>query len=375
MKIAINTRFLIPNKMEGFGRFTYEVAQQLVRQHPEDEFFFFFDRPYNKDFIFAENVKPIVLFPPARHPFLWYLWFEWAVAAALKKYQIDIFFSPDGYLSLRSPVKTLMVCHDISFIRYPEKIPFLVEKYYRHFTPKFLRRADRLITLSNHSRGDIGGYYNIPLEKIDLTHAASHGDFKPINLNASVQIRQKYSHGEKYFLYVGAIHGRKNAHRLIQAFEIFKEKTGAPMKLLLVGKFMFKPGEVLSAYEQSPYKGDIIFTGYLDKELYKVTAASYAAVYVSLYEGFGMPIVEAIECHVPVITSNVSSMPEVVGDAGLTVNPSDTTAISDAMIRLFKDENLYLALQEKCKIRKKKYTWEKAAELIYTSMLKTISTD
>jgi len=372
LKIAINTRFLIPNKMEGFGRFTYEIAQQLVLQHPEDEFFFFFDRPYSKEFIFADNITPIVLFPPARHPFLWYLWFEWAVATALKKYQVDIFFSPDGYLSLRSSVKTLMVCHDISFIRYPEKIPFLVEKYYRHFTPKFLHRADRLITLSNHSRGDIGGYYNIPLHKIDLTHAASHGDFKPINLAESEQFKQKYSHGVDYFLYVGAIHGRKNVHRLIQAFEVFKEKTGASMKLLLVGKFMFKSGEVLSAYEQSPYKRDIIFTGYLDKELYNVTAAAYAAVYVSLYEGFGMPIVEAIECHVPVITSNVSSMPEVVGDAGLTVAPTNIMDISDAMILLFRDKKLYLTLQEKCKIRKKKYTWKKAAELIYASMLKTL---
>lgn len=361
--------------MEGFGRFTYEVAQQLVQQHPEDEFFFFFDRPYSEAFVFAKNVTPVVLSPPARHPLLWYLWFEWAVVHALKKYKVDLFFSPDGYLSLRSKVKTLMVCHDISFIRVPDKIPFLVEKYYRYFTPKFLNRANRLITLSSHSRMDIGGYYNIPLDKIDLTHAASHGDFKPINLAEKEAVMKKYSAGAAYFLYVGAIHARKNVHRLIQAFELFKEQTTSSMKLLLVGKFMFKPGEVLSVYEQSPYKEDIVFTGYLDKELYDVTAAAYAATYVSLYEGFGMPLVEAMECDIPVITSNVSSMPEVVGDAGLTVNPSNIMAISEAMIRLYTDKSLYFDLQEKSKIRKKKYTWKKAAELIYASMLKTLATN
>lgn len=375
MKIAINTRFLLRNRMEGFGRFTFEIAKQLVLQHPEDEFFFLFDRPYDKEYIFAKNITPVVLFPPARHPILWYLWFEWAVALALKKYQIDIFFSPDGYLSLRSKVKTLMVCHDISFIRVPDKIPFLVEKYYKYYTPKFLNRADRLISLSNHSRLDIGKYYNIPLDKIDLTHAASHGNFKPITPTKKSQIKKKYSNGYDYFLYVGAIHARKNVHRLIQAFELFKEKTGSTMKLLLVGKFMFKPGKILTIYKQSPYKTDIIFTGYLDKELYAVTAAAFAATYISLYEGFGMPLVEAMECHVPIITSNVSSMPEVVGNAGLTVSPTDIDAISDAMIHLFTDQILYFELQEKCKIRKRKYTWEQAAILIYESMQKILASN
>lgn len=375
MKIAINTRFLIQNKMEGFGRFTYEIVKQLVRQHPEDEFFLFFDRPYSEEFIFAENVRPIVLYPPARHPILWYLWFEWAVAHALKKYKVDVFFSPDSYLSLRAKVKTLMIIHDISFIHYPEHVPFLVGQYYRYFTPKFLRRADRLTTLSNHSREDIASYYHIPLEKIDLTHAASHGNFKPISLAEKEQVKNRYSQGADYFLYVGAIHPRKNVHRLLQAFEQFKAKTGSTMKLLLVGKFMFKPGEVLSIYEQSPYKEDIVFVGYLNQELYPVTAAAYAVTYVSLFEGFGMPIVEAMQCDVPVITSNVSSMPEVAGDAGLIVDPTSTTAISDAMIQLFSDKALYAALQTKCKIRKEKYTWEKAAQLIYDSLQKTLASD
>lgn len=372
MRIAINTRFLLPNKMEGFGRITFEVCRRLVRDHPEDEFIFLFDRKIDPRFVFGPNVTPVVLYPQSRHPVLWLAWFEWAVPRALKKYQVDVFFSPDGYLSLRSKVRTLLMCHDLSFVHFPMQIPFLVRKYYDYFTPLFLGRADRLITLSEYSRQDIARHYNLDLSRFDLTRAASHGHFKPISITRKKEVQQEFSDGEEYFLYVGAIHPRKNVHRLIQAFGQFKASTGSPMKLLLVGRFMFKQGAVLHEYKNSRFKSDILFVGYLDEELYEVTAAAYAITYISLFEGFGMPLVEAMDCHVPVITSDRTSMPEVIGDAGLLVDPFSVDEISAAMTLLVKDQSLYRELEKKCAERKQYFNWDDITNDIYQSILKTV---
>ncbi|MCC6701594.1 MAG: glycosyltransferase family 1 protein, partial [Fluviicola sp.] len=125
MRIGINTRFLLSSKMEGFGWYTFEVVKRMVLAHPEHEFVFFFDRAFDPKFIFAENVKPVVLFPPARHPFLFIWYFDFALKKALKREHIDVFFSPDGYLALGSNVPQVAVIHDLNFEHYPEDIPAL----------------------------------------------------------------------------------------------------------------------------------------------------------------------------------------------------------------------------------------------------------
>ena len=145
MKIAINTRFLIKDRLEGIGWFTFEVVKRLVEQHPEDEFIFFFDRPFTEEFLFGENVKTEVLFPPARHPLLWYLWFEWVLPKALKKHQPDVFLSPDNYLSIRGKSKTVLVMHDIAHVHYPDEVPFLARKFYKFFVPKYLKKAQKIL--------------------------------------------------------------------------------------------------------------------------------------------------------------------------------------------------------------------------------------
>src|SRR6056300_399785 len=113
MRIAINTRFLLKGKMEGFGWFTYETVKRMVMDHPEHTFIFFFDRPYDSHYVFAKNVIPIVLRPPARHPILFKIWFNYSITRALKKHKADVFFSPDGYLSLRTTVPQIGVIHDL----------------------------------------------------------------------------------------------------------------------------------------------------------------------------------------------------------------------------------------------------------------------
>ena len=370
MKIAINTRFLIKDHLEGIGWFTYEVLKRIVEQHPKDEFIFFFDRPYHEEFIFGENVKPIVLFPPARHPFLWYLWFEWSLAKALKKHKPDVFFSPDNYLSLNSTVKTLLAVHDVAIVHFPNEVPFIARKYYQHFVPKFLKRADQIITISNFVKNDMIEAYQVDPDKITLTCNGCREDFKPISKEEQLEIRNQYAAGEEYFFYIGSINPRKNIHRLIQAFDLFKSETKSSMKLLLGGRFGWQTGKVKSAFEQSRHKDDIVFLGFLkNEESPKLMAAAKALTYVSVFEGFGIPLLEAMHSNTPVITSKVASMPEVAGDAALLVNPTNLKEIAAAMKKINDDEALRQKLIEAGKIQRQKYNWQKAADAVYESLV------
>ena len=181
MRIAVNTRFLLKDKLEGIGWVTYELLKRMVEQHPEDDFIFFFDRKYDESFVFGKNVKPVILYPSARHPFLWLSWFETAIPLALKKYKADVFFSPDGYCSLLTKTKTVMITHDIAHVHFPEHIPFLVKKYYNTFVPKFLKRADRIISVSHFTKKDIIKQYGIAANKISVIENGCRIGFHPLS--------------------------------------------------------------------------------------------------------------------------------------------------------------------------------------------------
>jgi len=372
MKIAINARFLLKDKLEGMGWFTYEIAKRLVERHPEDEFFFFFDRPPNKEFIFGTNVKPIVLFPPTRHPLLFIWWFEWSVVRALNDLKADVFFSPDNFLSLRTSVKTVLVTHDIAHVHFPEHIPLAARIYYQYFIPKFHKRADRIVTVSNFTKKEIIEQYAVPNEKIEVACNGCRPIFQPLNENKKEEVRRKYADGMPYFFYVGAVHPRKNVHRLIAAFDRFREATGSPMRLLIGGRFAWQTGEVRTAFEAAKHNKDIRFLGYLsDDELPELTASAFACTYVSLLEGFGVPLLEAMNCDVPIITSNASSMPEVAGKAGLLVDPYSVGEIANAMQRICQEDALYEQLVACGREQRQRFSWDRAAAVVYGSLLKT----
>lgn len=366
MKIAINTRFLLKGKIEGIGRYTYEITKRLVEQHPDDEFLFLFDRPYDESFIFAKNITPIVLFPPARHPFLWYCWFELAVPQALKKYQADVFFSPDSYLSLEADTPTLITVHDVAFMTHSNMISGLVSHYYRYFTPKFLAKATHISVVSNTVKTDIQKYYAIEASKISVEYNACQSIYQPISDAQKTKVKAKNSNNQDYFFFVGAVHPRKNVHRLIAAFDQFKKITNASLKLLIAGRFAWQTGEVKAAYDNATHKSDIIFLGYVsDDALPELMAAALALTWPSLFEGFGLPLLEAMHCDVPIITSDVSAMPEVVGNAALCINPHDTNDIAKAMTLLYQNLALRQKLIENGKTQRSKFNWNTSAHQIY----------
>lgn len=372
LKIALNTRFLLPGQLEGFGWYTHEIARRMAVQHPEDEFFFLFDRPFDAQFVYGKNVTPVVLPPRARFAPQFYFWFEWAVPKALKAIGADVFFSPDAMCSLSTKTPSVMTCHDLVPLHYPAQIPLIHRHYLLHFLPKHLRRADRVLTVSDYVRQDIFQTCGIPLEKITTVHNGCREGFYPLQDFEKQQIRNEYANGQAFFFYVGAIHPRKNIPHLIRAFDLFINKTAAPVKLLLAGRFAWETGEVKTAFEQANSRANIRFLGHLENEkLPKLMASALALTYVSISEGFGLPVLEAMNTDTPVLTANTTSLPEVAGDAALLVDPFSEIAIAEGLEKLWRDENLRQKLIEKGRVQRQKFSWDVAAQRIYQILKET----
>ncbi len=372
MRIAINTRFLLSRKMEGFGWFTYEVTKRLVEKHPEHTFILLFDRPFDPKFVFGENVIPVVLNPPARHPILFYIWFEFSVYNALKKYEVDVFFSPDGYLSLRSNIPQIGVIHDLNFEQHPEDVPFVPRTYLKYFFPKFAQKARKIITVSEYSKQDIASRYHIDPSKIVVAWNGVSPLFVPIAETEKSAIREEFSNSKPYFIFVGALHPRKNIKRLLHAFDQFSNGGGIE-NLIIVGENLWKKDNTYLNGISVETASKIHFTGHLSLEkLTKVMASANCLTYVPYFEGFGIPLVEAMQSGVPVIAGNLTSLPEVCGEAALYVNPLDVSEIANAMKEISENETLRESLISKGMVRSKLFTWNQTAENIWKEITNLI---
>jgi len=369
MIIAVNTRLLLKNKLEGIGWFSFETLKRITQQHPEHTFYFIFDRKYEQEFIFSDNVKPVVLSPQARHPVLFVIWFEFSVRRFLNKIKPDIFLSPDGYLSLTSKIPQISVIHDINFEKYPHDFPWIIKKYYRWFFPRFAKKALRIATVSDFSKNDIATTYNIDKNKISVVFNGVNTKFKPISEIEQREVKLQYTNGEDYFIFVGALIPRKNLSNLFYAFNIYKNKTKSNNKLLIVGEKKWWTKNIQKAYSENNFQSDIIFSGRLQPDdLHKVMSSAVALMYISYFEGFGIPILEAFSCGTAVITSNITSMPEVAGDAAILVDPFSIENIAEAMIKINSDTDFRNLLIEKGFLQKDKFSWDITADKLWKTI-------
>lgn len=374
MRIAVNTRLLLPGKLEGLGRFSHETLKRITQQHPEHQFYFIFDRAYSEEFIYSDNITPLVAHPPSRHPVLWYLFFDWGIPRLLKKHKIDLFLSPDGWLSLRTKVPQLPVIHDLNFFHNPNWVDYTSRKYYNFFFPRYVKRSERIATVSEFTKQDIVSRFNVAEDKVDVVFNGCSDGFKPLLDTEKKELKKKYSAGKDFFVFLGLVHPRKNLHRVVKAFSLYKEQTGKSNKLLVIGSLKYMTAEVKEALEASKFKSDVFFTGRMPEEELKHTIASARAMlYPSLFEGFGIPIIEAMHCDVPVLTSNTSSMPEVGGDAALYVDPYSVSNIAEGIIKIDEDEAFRNELLEKAKLQREKFSWDQTARLLWESVEKVIA--
>jgi glycosyltransferase involved in cell wall biosynthesis len=259
-------------------------------------------------------------------------------------------------------------------VHYPKDMPFRNSIYYRTFFKRFAKKATRIATISEYSKKDIINCYGIEAEKIDNVSCGIKDSFWPLTEAEKQAVIQKHSKGNPYFFFVGSMHPRKNIIRLIEAFDLFKQKTNSRNNLILAGNILWDDGMFEEVFKKIACREFIIFAGRVsDEELRNLLGAAEILTYVPIFEGFGLPIVEAFQAEVPVICSNVTSMPEVAGDAALQVDPFNITAIADAMELLSKNETLQKDLIRKGTVQKNKFTWKKTAALLYDSIEKTLA--
>ncbi|MBC7948428.1 MAG: glycosyltransferase family 4 protein [Chitinophagaceae bacterium] len=373
MRIAVNTRFLLQDYLEGYGNFVQETFRRIAEKHPQHEFIFIFDRPFDKRFIFGKNIIPVVTGPAARHPILWKYWYDVKVPAVLRKYKADVFISCDGFCSLTAKVPQCLLIHDLAFLHYPLFIPRSHYLYYKHYTPKFLKKAKSIVTVSAFSKKDIHACYGIDEDKISIVPNAVKEIFHPLLPEEKQAVRDGLTDGKEYFLYTGAIHPRKNLTNLLKAFSLFKRRQKSNWKLVLSGRLAWKFKPFIESLKTYKHRDDVIVTGYLEEEkLVDVMGAAYAFVYPSLWEGFGVPVLEAMRSGIPVITSENSPMEEVAGEAALYVEPGSSKSIADKMMLIYKDEKLRDDLIVKGRAKAEEYDWDRSAELLWRGILRAM---
>lgn len=369
MRIAINTRFLLKNKLEGFGWFTHEVVSRMVKNNPQHEFIFFFDRAFDDKFIYANNVTPVILNPPARHPILFKIWFNWSVKKALKKYKADVFFSPDGYMSLTSIVKQVGVIHDLNFEHYPQDLPKSARKYLLKYFPLFAQKANKIITVSEYSKQDIIDTYKVNPNKISVAYNGIGDFFTPIKNSKKEDVKRKFTSNKDYFLFVGALHPRKNIINLFKAFDLYKTQTNSENKLLVVGEKYWWNDEIKTVFESLKNQKDIVFTGHVQSdELNEIYGAGLALVFPSYFEGFGIPLVEAMKCELPIVSSNATCLPEIASDAAIYFDPFSVEDIANSLTKISLDEQLRTKLIENGKQRSNLFSWDKTASICWEAI-------
>ena len=369
-RIGINARNILPKKMEGFGHYSYEITKRLCESHPEHEFVLFFDREVDASLKFPLNVKTVVLFPPTRHPLLWILWLEFSLPLALKRHKIDVFWSPDGFCSLLSSIPQIITIHDINFEHYPKDVPRIARIYFQYFFPKFARKAKHILTVSNYSKEDISKTYSISEQKISVVYNAPNSLYKPISDQEKLAVKKEFAFDSNYFLFVGSIHPRKNIQRLIEGFALAKKDLN-DLKLVIVGSAMWKDKFLTIPKE---IEKDILFLGHLSLEnLTKVTASAFALTYVPYFEGFGIPLVEAMKCGVPILAANSTCLPEVADDAAIYCDPFDINSIANGMIEIYKSEKLREELSLNGLKRSQEFSWNQSSEKVLSYLEKEIN--
>lgn len=369
MRIAVTAIFLQKDRLDGQGHYAGEMLGRLATKHPEHEFIFLFDRPYDNEFIFSKNITPVVVGPATRHAFAAKYWYDVKAPLALRKFKPDCWLQPFGFCSLSSSIPQVLIVPDLAFLHHPGFFAWHQRWFYKTFTGRFLRKAAAVVTLSEFSKEDINARYPISAQKISVIPGAAGEIFRPMDWQEKQDVKTTHAGGTEYFLCTGGFHPRKNLLNLLRAFSLFKKWQHSNMKLLIAGRFTGQYEALLEKLKTYKYRNDVILTGCLPHaELAKLTAGAYALVYPSWFEGFGLPIAEAMRAGVPVITSDTSAMPETGGEAALYAAPADADAIAKHMLRLYRDETFRSRLVDTGTAQAERFNWDRSAAALWELM-------
>lgn len=375
MRIGIDARTILnPEKGEaiGVGHYTFQLIRHLLDIDQENEYVLFFDfRVREKDVkkFSRPNVK-IKFYPFSDYKkYLPGAYNEILGTATLAKENLDIIHttSPMSRIPASYRGTTIVTFHDLAPYIVPDVFPQLKRTKARTLLSLMASKADKIIAVSSSTKKDVREIFKTPEDKIRVIYSGFDKRFFEQSAVSREKVLEKYEIKDKYILFLGTLEPVKNIGRLFEAFKIFKdsckkEGVNCDYKLVMAGKNGWLAKEYKQMAKDLGIAKDVIFTGYIiGDEMVPLFKNADFFVMPSLYEGFGTTVLEAFATGTPAIVSNVSSIPEIAGDAALLVDPNNKQSIADAMLKLAKDENLKNMYREKGKAQVDKFNWEKCA--------------
>lgn len=363
MKILLDT--LQAGNLSGTGTYALALAHWLPEVLPASEIAAVYPAPMTAQFdpypLSARYPSSIAGFPTGT------ILRTLQMRRAIQEMRPDIVHYPASFARLTGRggvrgVKLVVTVHDLSFLRHPEWFTRGRAMYYRAAIQPTVRRADLILADSTATADDLRALLGVSPERIVVTPLGVDDRFEPATATRIAEVRRAYRLPEGFFLYLGTIEPRKNLPRVIEAFDAVA--GSCELDLVIAGREGWRPESTRIAYALSRNRSRIHFPGFVSSEdIPAVLSAAEIFVWPSLWEGFGLPPLEAMACGVPVIASSTSSLPEVVGDAGILVDPEDAGAIAEAMRRLADDPALRARFRDAGRARSREFTWRRTAEL------------
>jgi glycosyltransferase involved in cell wall biosynthesis len=363
MKIGIDASRAFQKQKTGIEEYSYQVIKHLRDFLKDDEVILFCNPAINikPDFDLPKNWRIRNLNAPI-------FWTQIRLSLEMLFHPINVLFVPAHTVPLIHPKNTIVTIHGLEYEFCPKAFSFWQRFYMRFVIKNSCRWAKKIIAVSENTKGDLMRLYKVSESKIKVFFEGYEKNIQyPIS---NIQKNTKYQiPNTKYFLFVGRLEERKNICGIIEAFEILKDKYKISQKLILIGKFGFGGEEIKSKIDSSEYRSDIILTGYVsDENKFYLLANADAFLFPTFYEGFGLPIIEAQSVGTPVVTSNISSMPEVANGSAVLVDPKDINTIVEAAYRLVSDESYKNDIIKKGYDNIKRFSWEKCARDISNIM-------
>ena len=363
----------VGNRLTGIGRVLINILSELAKQYPEDKYVLFrnFDFKEYDNLTQYQNIE-IVDVPYTKESGLKnILWHQWLFQKLLKKYKCDIAYIPNFTLLLWKTIPTIVTIHDLIEYNVPDKFS-KARMFYRKQVcdPLMAKKSNHILTVSKSSYKYIISYLGVKPSKLTLTlNATDRNVFKKYSKEKIIPAIKKYNlEYKKYLLFVGTIdfHG-KNIKTIIEAFFNLRSKNELNgIKLVIIGKNGFNSKVIYDFVNASPFKDEVIFTGYLnDDDLPKYYAGATIMLYLSLFEGFGLPVLEAMSCATPVICSNTSCFPEIVEELDVKVPPTDVNAVEEKILKILSNTIYYEILSQRCYENSLKYSWTESARVYH----------
>lgn len=357
MRVGVDAR-LIHLQPAGISRYTLHLLQALAELDKDDEFVVFQHRRHPDPLIEQPNFRRATLFAPPHHRLEQYL-----LAAEMLLHPLDLLHSTDFIPPLHAQVKSIITVHDLAFLHYPHFLTAESAGYYGQID-RAAHHARHIIVPSEFTRQDLIGQLGTPADKISVIYEAANPSFRPLPWAETLaQVRAEHGLPERFVLVVGTIEPRKNLGTLFHAFHHLRLKYDLPdVGLAVAGNKGWLYDEALETVRTLGLEGSVHFLGRVDDEhLHRLYVAARCHIHPAYYEGFGLPPLEAMACGTPTIVSNVSSLPEVVNDAALLVNPNHAEEMAVAMQRLLTDDALHAEMRHKGLQRAAGFSWERAA--------------